>query len=78
MAVLDFVASPSDTSPVLEVNRGDIGNVLDVQAAQAVSKFFLIVPDQAFVLLDTKYGNQGVSLTGELVTSGGGPTYYSY
>jgi len=78
MAVLDFVASPFETTPVFGANRGDIGSMLDIQAADGVQKYFLVVPLVDTVLLGTKYGNQGTSLTGTLAPGAGGPTYYSY
>lgn len=78
MAVYDFVAAVLDTSPVLEMARGDIGTVSDIQARSATHWLTLVVPAVGDVLLGVNYGNQGTSLTGTLVTGGGGPTYFAF
>lgn len=77
MAVYDFVASVYDVSPVLEMARGNIGTVSDVQARSAVHWLTLVAPAVGDVALGVLYGNQGTSLTGTLVT-GGGPTYFAF
>lgn len=79
MAVYDFVANLANTSPVIEMSRGDIGTVQDVQARKRmVVELFLVVPIVSNVVLGTNYGQQGTELTGTFAGGGGGPTYFAY
>jgi hypothetical protein len=80
MAVTDFVANVSETSAIIEMSRGNIGTVGDIQGRRRmVHEFLLVVPIVSNVTLGINYGQQGTELTGTATGGGGGgPTYYSY
>jgi len=78
MPVDDFLAAALDTSPVLEMARGNGGVVNDIQTLdKAIHEFFLVIPTVGQVTLGVNYGQQGTELVGT-ASGGGGPTYYAF